>query len=217
MKTQTLSLGHGWRGSETTWLDAAYQALITGGVDAVKIMPLAQSLRLSRTSFYYHFTDREALLDALIHMWQNKNTGNLVRQTERPADDIVEAVLNLFDCWITPALFDAHLEFAMRNWARTNPALQSVFKDTDLTRIAAIRDMFIRHGYDAQQADIRANTIYLTQVGYIAIGSTETLAERIDRIPTYVETFTGRAPDPATLRAFVTRHQAKASAETGTP
>lgn len=211
MNAKKSPLGYGWRGSETTWLDAAYHALIAGGVDAVKIMPLALSLGLSRTSFYHHFTDREALLDALIDMWQNKNTGNLIRQTERPADGIVEAALNLFDCWINAALFDSDLEFAMRNWARTNPALQRMFKATDLTRIRAIRDMFIRHGYGAQQADIRANTIYLTQVGYIAIGSTETLAARIGRIPTYIETFTGQVPDFASLQAFVARHTAGAT------
>ena len=48
------------------WLDAAYELLVEGGVEAVKVMPLAAKLGLSRTSFYWHFADREALLAGLI-------------------------------------------------------------------------------------------------------------------------------------------------------
>ena len=58
--------GTGWRGSRDGWLEAGYRALIEGGVDAVKIMPLARQLNLSRTSFYWFFHDREALLAAHI-------------------------------------------------------------------------------------------------------------------------------------------------------
>ena len=35
----------GWRGSADVWLAAAYEALLDGGVDAVKIQPLAKRLK----------------------------------------------------------------------------------------------------------------------------------------------------------------------------
>jgi AcrR family transcriptional regulator len=201
--------GRGWRGTESGWIDAAYAMLIEGGVEAVKILPLAKRLRLSRTSFYWHFPDREALLVALITRWQEKNTGNLFRQTELAAPTINAAVLNLFDCWITPDLFDAGLDYAMRNWARTDATLKSAFDAADAARVAAIRAMFERYGYGDEEADIRANAIYLTQVGYIALGTTEMLEARLRRIPTYLETFTGYPADPAELETFVARHQAR--------
>lgn len=202
-------LGRGWRGTESGWIDAAYAMLIEGGVEAVKIQPLAKRLRLSRTSFYWHFTDREALLAALIARWQEKNTGNLIRQTELAAPSINAAVLNLFDCWVTPNLFDADLDHAMRNWARTDPSLKTAFDCADAARVTAIRAMFERYGYAAEEADIRANAIYLTQVGYIALGTEETLEARLRRIPTYLETFTGKPTDPTELQAFVARHRAR--------
>ena len=70
----------GWRGSPDLWLGAAYEALLELGVDAVKILPLAKKLGLSRTSFYWFFKDREELLAALVTQWRDKNTGNLVRR-----------------------------------------------------------------------------------------------------------------------------------------
>ena len=75
----------GWRGSADVWLDAAYQVLIESGVGQVKVMTLAERLGLSRTSFYWHFADREALLAGLIARWQGRNTGNLVARCEAPA------------------------------------------------------------------------------------------------------------------------------------
>jgi len=55
--------------SEEAWLTAAYDELTNNGVEAVKIMALAKRLGVSRTSFYWHFKDREALLEAMIQHW----------------------------------------------------------------------------------------------------------------------------------------------------
>lgn len=194
------------RGTRELWLDAAYEALVEGGVEAVRVMPLAENLSVSRTSFYWHFDDRDALLSALIAHWRDKNTGNLIHQTRLFAETICEAVLNLFDCWIEPELFDARLEFAMRNWSQTSPELKDIFRETDRERVEAIRDMFARFGFDPYQANIRASTIYLTQVGYISIKAEEDLAQRIRRMPAYVETFTGRAPSQSEIDRFMARH-----------
>ena len=64
------------------FLEAAYARLIEGGVDAVKVAPLAEALTLTRTAFYWHFKDRESLLEALLARWEAKNTGNLIAQAE---------------------------------------------------------------------------------------------------------------------------------------
>ena len=204
--TAPLLPNRGWRGSADLWLDAAYDLLIASGVDQVKVMPLAKRLGLSRTSFYWHFPDREALLTALIQRWQSGNTVNLIARSQLPAATLTEAVLNLFDCWVTPALFDSELEFAMRHWARSDPALAATFASADSARIDAICALFSRFGFATAQADIRAHTLYLTQVGYISMRTDEPLALRIRRIPGYVESFTGQTASPAEIAAFVARH-----------
>ena len=133
----------GWRGSADLWLDAAYQMLIESGVDSVKVMPLAEKLGLSRTSFYWHFSDREALLAGLIARWESRNTANLIARAELPAATITEAVLHLCDCWIWPELFDSRLEFAIRTWALTDTTLAETLAQADATRIAAIKALLL--------------------------------------------------------------------------
>lgn len=196
----------GWRGSADVWLDAAYQLLVESGVESVKVMPLAERLGLSRTSFYWHFPDREALLAGLIDRWQSRNTASLVAQTESPAATVTEAILNLFDCWILPDLFDTKLEFAIRTWALTDAALAKTLAEADATRIAAIKSMFLRFGYDDAEADIRAHTVYLTQIGYISMRMEEPLLTRLARIPPYALTFTGKTPSADEISGFRARH-----------
>lgn len=200
----------GWRGTPDIWLDAAYDLLVDGGIQAVKVMPMAQKLGLSRTSFYWHFADREALLTGLVGRWQAKNTANLVARCQDPAVTIAEAMLNLIDCWVEPALFDSRLEFAMRTWALTDAGVEVAMARADAARLAAITDLFRRFGYAGPEADTRARTLYLTQVGYIALRSNESFAVRMGRIPAYVLTFSGVAATAAEVVAFRARHVVRA-------
>lgn len=206
----------GWRGTPDLWLDAAYAMLVDGGVEAVKVMPLADRLGLSRTSFYWHFADREALLAGLVSRWRSKNTGTLVARCEAPAATIAEAMLNLIDCWVDPALFDSRLEFAMRTWAMTDPEVAAAMSEADAVRLAAITALFRRFGYDETEADTRARTLYLTQVGYIALRSDESFDVRMARIPAYALTFSGVAPTGAEVAAFRDRHAIRSGAEAAT-
>lgn len=192
--------------TEAAWLAAAYDILTDSGVEAVKIMPLAQKLGVARTGFYWHFKDREALLESMVHRWEEKNTGNLVARTEAFAESIVEAMFNLFDCWLDDTLFDARLDLAIRNWARNDAALQARLDQADLARQNAVAAMFLRFGYSAQQANVRAMTVMYTQVGYISMRIEEDPGTRLANMPDYVEVFTGIAPTTADIDRFMARH-----------
>ncbi|MBA3038652.1 MAG: TetR/AcrR family transcriptional regulator [Alphaproteobacteria bacterium] len=196
----------GWRGSQEGWLEAAYEALLESGVDSVKILPLAKRLNLSRTSFYWFFKDREELLDALISRWREKNTGNLVKQSEAYAESLAEAMLNVFDCWLNKDLFDSQFEFAVRSWALQSPEIQAEVHEADQTRVQAISRMFMRFGYSEATADVRARTTYLVQIGYISMQSREDIALRMRRIPEYIAIYTGQVPEQRELDRFFARH-----------
>jgi len=199
----------GWRGTRELWIQAAYSTLLETGIDAVKVMPLAERMGLSRTSFYGHFSDRKDLLDALIELWQSKNTGNLIKRTEAYAETITEAILNVFDLWLLPDLFDSRLEFAVRNWAHSDMRLAGLLEDADIIRVEALQSMFERFGYDTVHASVRANTVYQTQIGYISMkkdGPSDPLAPRLERMRTYAEIFAGQPVTDAEAARFFARH-----------
>ena len=196
----------GWRGSLESWLEAAYEALLESGVDTVRILPLSKKLGLSRTSFYWYFKDREELLSALVARWREKNTGNVIKQSEAYAESVSEAMLNVFDCWLDKSLFDSRLEFAVRSWALQSAEILTEVQKADQLRLDALRKMLIRFGHKESSADVRARTIYLVQIGYISMQPKEDLRERMKRMRDYVDIFTGRAPEQRELDRFFARH-----------
>ncbi|UWU24578.1 TetR/AcrR family transcriptional regulator (plasmid) [Rhizobium sp. CB3060] len=196
----------GWRGSQEGWLEAAYSSLIDAGVDAVKILPLAKKLKLSRTSFYWFFKDREELLGALLARWRDKNTGNIIKQSEAYAESLAEAMLNVFDCWLNKDLFDSQFEFAVRSWALQSSEILEEVQRADQARVEALTRMFMRFGYEAAAADVRARTTYLVQIGYISMQSNEDIGLRMKRIPEYIAIYTGQVPQQRELDRFFARH-----------
>jgi AcrR family transcriptional regulator len=196
----------GWRGSPEVWLEAAFEALLESGIDAVKIQPLAKRINLSRTSFYWFFKDREELLAGLLARWRNGNTGNLIRRTEAYADTVAEAMLNVFDCWLDRGLFDPQFEFAIRSWALQSDDILHEVRVADRLRMEALTAMLVRYGQPVEVADVHARTTYLVQIGYISMQTREGLEERMKRIPTYVETFCGQRPSQKELDRFFAKH-----------
>lgn len=195
----------GWRGSREVWLSAAKQALIETGLDAVKIQPLANRLQIARTSFYWFFKDRKALLDALLEDWETKNTGAFVEVCAAYAETISEAVLNLVVVFHDETLFEPQLDFAVRGWAHRSDAVAARVHAADETRLSAIRGMFERFGFDGNEADVRARTVYLTQIGYISMQVKESTALRMARAPGYVKTFCGQSPSASEMARFHAR------------
>lgn len=205
VETELVEIKGGGKGSPELWLNAAYVTLVKAGVDAVRISTLAENLKLSRASFYWFFKDRDALLEGLLERWRQKNTGSIVKRSNEYAETIVEAMLNVTDCWFRKEMFDSRLEFAIRSWAIQSPALRRELQVADNIRTEAIKKMLIRFGVPEDTADVRARAVYLIQIGYISAHITEDMVTRMKRIPEYIAMYTGIRPEQKDLDRFHAR------------
>lgn len=185
------------------WIAAALEMLVSDGVDSVKVLTLADRLGVSRSSFYWYFKNREELLDALLAHWQDTNTRGIVTQANAPATSIGQGVTNVFRCWIDERLFDPRLDFAVRDWARRSERVREELRRADDLRVAAIADLFRRHGWPETEAFVRARVLYFMQIGYYALDLGETLARRKELAGHYVKAFTGEPPRPEDLDPYL--------------
>lgn len=190
------------------WLRVAKDALVSEGVEAVKILALGQRLGVSRSSFYGYFENRQDLLDALLRDWEETNTSVIRAHCDMDADTITAAVCNLFLAFLDPGAFDPRLDFAVREWARRSDTVRRVVDRSDEARLRAIRAMYLRHGYTADEAATRARVLYYMQIGYYALELQETLEMRLSYIPGYLYCFTGKVPLESEIARLAERARA---------
>ena len=63
--------------------------------------------------------------------------------------------------------------------------------------------MFAAHGFEADDALVRARLLYHSQVGYYAVGVDEPMHVRVGYLPYYLQSMTGEVPTTSELEAFV--------------
>ncbi|MGH3481097.1 MAG: TetR/AcrR family transcriptional regulator, partial [Nocardioidaceae bacterium] len=70
------------------WEIAALDALADGGLAAVAIEPIAERLGASKGSFYWYFTNRDALIRAALRRWEQHHTEQIVQMLEQIPDPV---------------------------------------------------------------------------------------------------------------------------------
>ncbi len=191
------------RTTREDWVQAALDTLISEGVDQVKVMVIAEKLSCARSSFYWYFKNRAALLDALLDHWQSANAKSVIRKSLLPAPTINVALTNVFECWVDETLFDTRLDFAIREWARRSGTVRRAMDISDSYILEALAQMFVRFNYTKTEAETRARIVYYTQIGYNTMDPQEPMAERMKRGPEYVFCMTGRALSDAEAEQIV--------------
>lgn len=188
------------------WLQAAHDQLVEAGIESVTIQSLSRRLRIARTSFYWHFESRPALLTALADRWAERTTAGLIAACKAFAETDTEAMLNVIGCFLGDKAFDSGLEFAIRSWAQSDPQIMERLHTEDARRIEALVRMFDRWGHSGVDGETRARTVYLTQIGYISMRVQEPIALRMARIPSYVQIYTGTFPPAREIARFHAQH-----------
>lgn len=137
-------------------------ALADGGIDAVRIDPLAKALGVTRGSFYWHFKDRGALHQAILRQWRERASYSIINRLERNADSVdarLEALLAL--PYSSPrSARGASIELAIRLWARRDKDAAKAVRHIDRTRLRYFETLLQQRGVDKAQARRRAFLFY---------------------------------------------------------
>ena len=184
------------------WLDLALSVLAVEGVAHVTVLNLSERLGVSRSSFYWYFKNRDELLDALLDRWDRLNTRSIVSQAEEPAATVNEAVCNVFRCWVDPAIFSPRLDFAVRRMGAPLGRRPQGPRPFRSRQDRGAEGLFVRFGYEDEDAFVRARVLYYMQIGYYALDLNEPIETRLKLTPHYLKAFTGSTPSEAEVDAF---------------
>jgi AcrR family transcriptional regulator len=74
--------------SREDWVHAALLAIAEGGTAAVAVELLAARLGATKGSFYWHFRDRQELIEAALATWERNATDEIIAEMESVADPV---------------------------------------------------------------------------------------------------------------------------------
>jgi AcrR family transcriptional regulator len=142
------------------WIAAAFDALADGGIDTVRVEPLAKTLGITKGSFYWHFADRRALVDAMLQAWTEGRIAAIREQASRRGEPA--AVLReLADLYMRNAnARGLAIELAIRALARADDAAAKAVCSVDRERLAHVRELFSALGSTKADAQARAVLFY---------------------------------------------------------
>jgi AcrR family transcriptional regulator len=120
------------------WINAAIDRLVANGVDGVRIDPLADTMKVSRGSFYWHFKNRRELLDAVLSSWREHQTQRIMERIRRdqnlaPIERLVR--LRMLPPRTRTTAEAAAFELAVRTWALRDKAVRRVVDQVDSERV----------------------------------------------------------------------------------
>ena len=134
------------------------------GVDGVAVEALARSLGVTKGSFYWHFEDRDDLLQALLTTWESEGTRRIIEWVEQEAEDPASRLAALV--YRTSAVTDFdRLEGALRSWARTEERARVVVQRVDRRRLGYVTSLLVASGIGRAVARRRAEIFYRTLIG----------------------------------------------------
>ena len=172
------------RQSKKSWLDAALQALASGGVDKVRVESLAKNLGVTKGSFYWHFKDREQFLDELLSFWAEQSTQTVITNPNYPTDS-KERVRAVAEDIVRRDLgkMDPHI----RSWTQYDKRRGKVVAKIDKMRFEFLRDLFLAAGFSITGASLRAQSLYRYVLGEQFISGRESMGQRVQRMQAHVD------------------------------
>lgn len=146
------------------WVEAALEALASGGPEAIRVEALATRLGVSKGGFYWHFKDRPALLEEMLDSWEKRVVGDVIAQLESEPEEPRARLRHLFELAASaPDLLP--IELALRDWARRDAEVAARLERVDNRRMEYLRSLFGPICADADDAEARSLLAFSLFVG----------------------------------------------------
>ncbi len=171
--------------SKEDWLQAALDVLNERGVDSVKVLPLSKVLGVTRGSFYWHFKDREDLLQQILKYWERELTDTVIQQTRKLDGSAADKLRNV----IASVLYQSmdRYDTAVRAWSLFDSSALNTMKRVERKRLRFLTELLGQSGLDQAATQIRSRFLYGYLMTGIAAAGRPTRAEKARAIEQCME------------------------------
>lgn len=150
----------------TAWTQAAIDALADEGLAGLRVEVLAKRCGVTKGSFYWHFRDRQELLDAVLAHWKEGRMRDAAKQAISEAGKERDQLVHVIDLYSSSRnRRGIQIELAVRDWARRDPKAAAVVEEVDLWRLQNAKELFVAAGMPEAEAASRSLLLYAYSFG----------------------------------------------------
>ena len=143
------------------WVAGATEVLAEEGIAGLRVEVLAKRLKVTKGSFYWHFTDRRDLLLAVLSHWKEGRIRDIIKQTRAQPGHELAQIYHVIDVYSASRSRRGMLiELAVRDWARRDPEASVIVAEVDDVRLRCARDLFLACGVPMEEASSRCMLLY---------------------------------------------------------
>jgi AcrR family transcriptional regulator len=150
--------------TKSDWIDHGLRTLTNDGPNALKVGPMATTLKVSRGSFYWHFRDIADFRSLILRSWQERMTDAVILEIAGKAepDRLKHLVKRAF-------VTKRSLDTAIRSWAAEDADVATIVASVDASRVAYIAKLLIAAGVESRRALSRAAFMYWAYLGQASV------------------------------------------------
>ena len=152
--------------SAADWEQAAVELIAEKGVQAVAIEPLARRMGITKGSFYWHFSNRESLLEQALHRWEEHDSRNLNKslgEIDQPRDRLISFFRRVGKEKLTHEVYSALCA------AAGHPQVEPVLERVANRRMEHLSAAFLEMGMPEFQARNQARLTYSVYLGFLQL------------------------------------------------
>lgn len=151
------------------WAEAALRVLAEHGLGAIAVEPIAHRLGTTKGSFYWHFTNRDALVEAALARWERQHTEAVIAEVDAEPDARLR-LRRLFVRVIGGATSD-RIEVTLLG-AIDDPRVAPVLRRVTVRRLEYLTSALEEAGFPARAARQRAQLAYTSFLGHVQLSHT---------------------------------------------
>ncbi|MBA6419434.1 TetR/AcrR family transcriptional regulator [Pseudomonas neustonica] len=153
--------------SQQDWFNAATEAILEGGFDQLRVLPLAKRLKVTRGSFYWHFDDLGSFIHLFLDQWQALRMRGLRywqpgKDPSLSPEQEVDRVLTLMFEGPAVEFKRMKVEFAIRDYAQRDDYARNIVATVDNARVeqsAQLLEPLVAPGTARAMALIQYSTV----------------------------------------------------------
>jgi AcrR family transcriptional regulator len=160
--------------SADDWIELGFKLLAEEGLAGVKIDRLCSRMGVTKGSFYWHFADLSAYMEALARRWGDVRDSARAAFSELAHLEPAERLHQMMEVLANPQQWT--LERAVREWARSDRSVAQRVRTSDRWVTRAVLKAFRDAGFSGADAEVRARALFYAGVGFLHVASERDLA-----------------------------------------